>query len=145
MIPVLYPIKTTWGDEGFQAIQRLQCLEVMLDGMLDVIQTLSRVVDVKVSKDAPNEELDRLIEAISQEAASTLEQEIDQQIKTVSEHRAVRFVRGAMAVTWDDALAITARWNSYSQTERIRMVRFSKLAAFISSNQLDTSCKVLRD
>lgn len=135
MMPVLFPIKETWSTEEIHTIQRVRCLEEMLEGMLDVIQSLSQVVDAKLSRDVPNEELHQLIDIVSLKTASTLEQEIDQQIKTVGEPQAVRFVRTAMGVIWDDAITIVKRWNGYSQTERNRMIRFSKLAAFVSANR----------
>jgi hypothetical protein len=120
-------------------------MEEMLEGMYVAVHSLARVLETKCGSDSLPENLRLLVAAGAQATAESLEQEIDSQIKSGSQPLAAKFVRAAMNVSWDDAHGITERWSGYTRAERIRVIRFTKLGALISSNKPSESSEAPHD
>lgn len=115
--PVTYPM-----PEGPLELQgRIQQLELALSMSLELFQKLTERLEAKLGPDFLGEELSRLATAAT--PAQDEVRAIDAMLKQDQLSQATRRLRELAAVTWDQAHAIIARWESTTFDQKVRMIQ----------------------
>jgi hypothetical protein len=110
---------------------RLQQFERALTMTFGLLHDLLERLESKLGPGFLSPELARLAEGTSSGREEVAE--IDALIKQGQQPKAARLVRELGGITWDEALALIARWHSYTVEQRLRWVQLARWLKMMSS------------